>query len=311
MHPSGSEDPLLESIRDRWEAEKSNAPAPTLRDVHRFPEPDEQPDPRAQWDEVGGVWQIWNDQTQVWEPVGVPLADRESVSTVPAPGEDGGGPVLGTPDVHRFPEPDDQPDPHAHWDEIRGVWEVWNDGTQVWDEIGLPLDAAAGIPDGTTLGSSGALEPASPSVAGAVSAVAPLALGPSAAAAGQPEPPVVPEPPVLPEPPVVGEPPTPPVVPPVVEPPVAPPPPAAIAPASSAEPPSAPFADIYGARLGQPIVAPLGSSGPGSLNPGGLRYPEPSERPSPDAKWDEYAGAWTRWDADKGAWIPWAEPAAD
>lgn len=39
----------------------------------------------------------------------------------------------------RYPEPDDSPDPRAQWDEVRGVWERWNQDRQVWEELGEPL----------------------------------------------------------------------------------------------------------------------------------------------------------------------------
>ena len=36
-------------------------------DVERIPEPDERPDPRAQWDEVKGEWVVWDEADNEWE----------------------------------------------------------------------------------------------------------------------------------------------------------------------------------------------------------------------------------------------------
>ena len=47
-------------------------------DVRRFPEPDEKPDPHAQWDEAAGRWEIWDDEAGGW----VSLSD----GTVQPPG---------------------------------------------------------------------------------------------------------------------------------------------------------------------------------------------------------------------------------
>jgi hypothetical protein len=35
-------------------------------DLPRIPQPHEKPDPRAQWDEAAGRWEIWNKQANAW-----------------------------------------------------------------------------------------------------------------------------------------------------------------------------------------------------------------------------------------------------
>ena len=42
-------------------------PRPSAPDVERLPEPDDRPDPRAQWDEVKGEWVVWDEDDQRWE----------------------------------------------------------------------------------------------------------------------------------------------------------------------------------------------------------------------------------------------------
>jgi hypothetical protein len=39
------------------------------------------------------------------------------------------------PDVVRQPEPDDRPDPHAQWDEVKGEWVVWHEDTDEWEAL--------------------------------------------------------------------------------------------------------------------------------------------------------------------------------
>jgi hypothetical protein len=43
-------------------------------DVERLPEPDEKPDPAAQWDEVHGVWMRWHEDEDRWVPLEEPDA---------------------------------------------------------------------------------------------------------------------------------------------------------------------------------------------------------------------------------------------
>ena len=61
-------------------------------DVKRYPEPAEKPDPRAQWDEAAGRWEVWDDDAGGW----VSLAD----GTVQPPGTNSVN-STGTPVVHR------------------------------------------------------------------------------------------------------------------------------------------------------------------------------------------------------------------
>jgi hypothetical protein len=66
-----------------------------LGDVERHPEPDEKPDPHAQWDEAAGRWEVWDDDAGGW----VSLTD----GTVQPPGT-GSVDSTGAPVVY----PDDE-----------------------------------------------------------------------------------------------------------------------------------------------------------------------------------------------------------
>lgn len=40
---------------------------------------------------------------------------------------------------------------------------------------------------------------------------------------------------------------------------------------------------------------------------GADRVPEPTDRPSDHAQWDEVAAVWTEWDEASGQWVPVSE----
>ena len=53
----------MSSIEDR------QRPGRLTDDVERLPEPDDKPDPHAQWDEVHGRWTIWDEDQDSWVPI--------------------------------------------------------------------------------------------------------------------------------------------------------------------------------------------------------------------------------------------------
>ena len=57
--------PIRASI---WARGTGEAPEP-VGDVPRVAEPHERPDPHAQWNEVSGVWQVWDDDAELWVTV--------------------------------------------------------------------------------------------------------------------------------------------------------------------------------------------------------------------------------------------------
>jgi hypothetical protein len=54
---------IVADMRNRIEPERRRVKE---SDVPRFPEPDEKPDPRVQWDEVEGRWEIWDESLERW-----------------------------------------------------------------------------------------------------------------------------------------------------------------------------------------------------------------------------------------------------
>jgi hypothetical protein len=59
----GARASIVTDMRNRIEPEKRRVKE---SDVPRFPEPDEKPDPRAQWDEVEGRWEVWDEADGRW-----------------------------------------------------------------------------------------------------------------------------------------------------------------------------------------------------------------------------------------------------
>jgi hypothetical protein len=70
--------PIRASIWARGTAEHHEPVA----DVARAPEPSERPDPHAQWNEVSGRWEVWDEDAQVWVSI-----DHTSVQAPAAPSQ--------------------------------------------------------------------------------------------------------------------------------------------------------------------------------------------------------------------------------
>ena len=60
--------------RERWidERRRRSEAGVAGGEPGRFPEPDDRPTPRAQWDEVNGRWIEWDESTDDWQIVSVP-----------------------------------------------------------------------------------------------------------------------------------------------------------------------------------------------------------------------------------------------
>ncbi len=268
--------------------------------VRRHPAPGEPPDPRAQWNEIRGVWEIWNDATQHWdvagdesgssgrEPAEVPPRDADRVELERRPL--GAAYTTGLKtirpmkvgrswelvDVHRFPEPASSPDRRAQWNEIEGVWEIWSEETQRWVDLGEPLAPGGVIPgsDGSDDGAPYAdLETDAKTVAEAEieaeTGLPRVAAGASAKVPGAADGPAAPD---------EGR----------------PSPPDATSTITSGF--------VHGAE--PPPVSDAVTDLPPSSAVGG--YPQPSLRPDPRAQWDAVDGIWRVWDPERVDWVAWS-----
>lgn len=116
---------------------------PTI-DLTRARQPDEPPVPGAQWDEVRGQWEVWDDAAQAWGVVGdqtgarilpldelpmTPLLDRELHRADPVDESEEDHVI----DVDRLAAPT-QAVPGAQWNEVVGRWERWDDAAGAWVE---------------------------------------------------------------------------------------------------------------------------------------------------------------------------------
>ncbi|MGQ0432189.1 MAG: hypothetical protein ACT452_07260 [Microthrixaceae bacterium] len=108
----------------------------------------EAPVPGAQWDEVHGRWQHWDDVTQSWLVVGaetpVPppaiapdIAMGATDMAALLQDEDPDDVVI---DIDRLAAPP-QPVPGAQWNEVMGRWERWDDAASEWVAVPSNVDA--------------------------------------------------------------------------------------------------------------------------------------------------------------------------
>lgn len=100
------------------------------------------PVPGAQWDELHGRWEVWNDTAQVWEIIGDDAGIRAAADDSFLP------PLLARElfhareidpiehhviDLDRAARPP-QPVPGAQWNEVQGRWERWDEAAGAWIE---------------------------------------------------------------------------------------------------------------------------------------------------------------------------------
>lgn len=115
-----------------------------LIDLTRQAQPSQPPIPGAQWDELHGRWQVWDDAAQGWMIVGddsgARIAPLEEVPLLPPHlarelihADEIDRPELHVIDLDRLPEPA-QPVPGAQWNEVLGRWERWDEAAGAWVE---------------------------------------------------------------------------------------------------------------------------------------------------------------------------------
>jgi hypothetical protein len=117
------------------DARRRTAP---IADVRRLPEPAQPPVEGAQWDEVHGRWERWDEATRSWVVVGddgdgVAPADENplppqlarALAGEPDPADAGPGVA---------PEPSAGPS-GAQWDEVRGTWVRWDAVAGAWVDV--------------------------------------------------------------------------------------------------------------------------------------------------------------------------------
>jgi hypothetical protein len=117
--------------------------------------PDRAPVPGAQWDELHGVWECWDDAVESWVIAG----GTEGGRLVPRPDGNVVPPFLRREiehleeieaeaeaahiiDVDRLAEPP-RPMRGAQWNEVLGRWERWSDEAGAWVEARARADHSA------------------------------------------------------------------------------------------------------------------------------------------------------------------------
>ena len=128
------------SVNARMAAHAGEGPHERVDDVGRSAAPGDPPVPGAQWDELHGRWEHWDDASQAWVIVGDPgdgIAPEDENAMPPLLARD----LLHADemefqhmevaDVDRVAEPTDGP-PGAQWNEVEGRWERWDDTAGHW-----------------------------------------------------------------------------------------------------------------------------------------------------------------------------------
>ena len=110
-------------------------------DLDRLAVPDDPPVPGAQWDEVHGRWEIWDEDAQAWFILTASGRERRPpVEAIPSflareanRDDEIEDDVVHIIDVDRIVAPS-QPVPGAQWNEVVGRWERWDDAAGAWVE---------------------------------------------------------------------------------------------------------------------------------------------------------------------------------
>lgn len=144
MAPDDFEDIFAVDVNSRMASRMGEDPYSEVDDRRRSPRPaGDPPVPGAQWDELHGRWEVWDERAQAWVVVGDDPGDRidplhENPLTPTLARElhhaeelEDDLPVV--PDVERAPAPDSGP-PGAQWNEVAQRWERWDEEAEAWVE---------------------------------------------------------------------------------------------------------------------------------------------------------------------------------
>jgi hypothetical protein len=129
------------SVNARMAAHVGEGPHEPVDDVGRTAPPQgDPPVPGAQWDELHGRWEHWDETAQAWVIVGDRgdgIAPEDENTMAPALARD----LLHADemelehvevaDVARAAEPTEGP-PGAQWNEVEGRWDRWDEATGAW-----------------------------------------------------------------------------------------------------------------------------------------------------------------------------------
>jgi hypothetical protein len=131
------------SVNARMASHAGEAGSHHVDDVERTAERGEPPVPGAQWDEVHGRWEAWDEGTQAWVVVGDDPGDGVApLEENPLPaflarelqhGEDVEVEHEVVPDVARS-SPTGPAPAGAQWNEVVSRWERWDEATESWVE---------------------------------------------------------------------------------------------------------------------------------------------------------------------------------
>ena len=134
------------SVHARMAAHVGEGSHEPVDDLGRAAPKGEPPVPGAQWDELHGRWEHWDETTQAWVIVGDAgdgVAPEDENRMAPTLARDllhademevQHHPVA---DVERVAEPVEGP-PGAQWNEVEGRWDRWDESTATWVAVDPP-----------------------------------------------------------------------------------------------------------------------------------------------------------------------------
>lgn len=109
-------------------------------DLTRAPQPASPPLPGAQWDEVRGQWEVWDEAAQAWTVLGdatgahvEPLHELPLLPPDLPPAQEPDPLEQHVIDIDRLAAPS-EPVPGAQWNEVTGRWERWDEAAGAWVE---------------------------------------------------------------------------------------------------------------------------------------------------------------------------------